>query len=165
MKDKTLVEEKMQKLIEMTARFCDEYLDEENKQLCEKLIRKMSRKRNVPFLSGKIEIWAAAIVYAIGSINFLFDKKFEPYVSGDDICNYFGTSRSTTSQRAKLIRDMFKLRYWDKEFSTSQMMQNDPFRDLVMVNGLIVSIKSLPPEMQELIRQEESSKNKNEQLN
>ena len=64
MKDKTLVEEKMQKLIEMTARFCDEHLDEEYKQLCEKLIRKMSRKRNVPFLSGRIEIWAAAIIYA-----------------------------------------------------------------------------------------------------
>ncbi|HPZ75666.1 MAG TPA: DUF6398 domain-containing protein [Thermosynergistes sp.] len=158
MKDKTLVEEKMQKLIEMTARFCDEHLDEEYKQLCEKLIRKMSRKRNVPFLSGRIEIWAAAIVYAIGSINFLFDRNFEPYVSGDDICNYFGTSKSTTSQKAKLIRDMFKLEHWDREFSTSQMIQNDPFRDLVMVNGFIVSIKSLPPELQELIRQGESHK-------
>jgi len=73
-------------------------------------------------------------------------------VSGDDICNYFATSRSTTLQRAKLIRDMFKLRHWDKEFSTSQMIQNDPFRDLAMVNGFIVSIKSLPPELQELIR-------------
>jgi len=99
MKDKTLVEEKMQKLIEMTARFCDEHLDEEYKQLCEKLIRKMSRKRNVPFLSGRIEIWAAAIVYAIGSINFLFDRNFEPYVSGDDICNYFGTSKVPLHRR------------------------------------------------------------------
>ncbi len=141
----------MQKLIEMTARFCDEHLDEEYKQLCEKLIRKMSRKRNVPFLSGRIEIWAAAIVYAIGSINF-FDRNFEPYVSGDDIYNYFDTSKSTTSQKAKLIRDMFKLEHWDRELSTSQMIQNDPFRDLVMVNGFIVSIKSLPPELQELIR-------------
>ena len=43
------------------------------KQLCEKLIRKISRKRNVPFLSGRIEIWAAAIIHALGSINFLFD--------------------------------------------------------------------------------------------
>ena len=88
----------------------------------------------------------------IGNINFLFDRNFEPYMSGDDICNYFGTSKSTTSQKAKLIRDMFKLEHWDRELSTSQMMQNDPFRDLVMVNGFIVSIKSLPPELQELIR-------------
>jgi hypothetical protein len=158
MGDKVLIEEKMQKLIEMTAGFCDEYLDEDYKQLCEKLIRKMSRKRNVPFLSGRIEIWAAAIVYAIGSINFLFDHSFEPYASADDICNYFGTSKSTTSQKAKIIRDMFKFGYWDREFSTSHMMQSSPFSNLVMVNGLIVDKRSLPPEIQELIRQKESRK-------
>lgn len=77
----------MQKLIEMTAGFCETHLDVEYKKLCEKLIRKMARKRNVPFLSGRMEIWAAAIVYAIGSINFLFDKSFEPYVSAQDISN------------------------------------------------------------------------------
>ncbi|NOR78038.1 MAG: hypothetical protein GQ523_06390 [Methanophagales archaeon] len=46
-------------------------------QLCEKLIRKMSRKRNVPFLSGRMEIWAVAIIHALGSINFLFDTSKE----------------------------------------------------------------------------------------
>jgi len=150
MRDKATIEEKTQKLIEMTAGFCDEYLDEDYKQLCEKLIRKMSRKRNVPYRSGQIEIWAAAIVYAIGSINFLFDRSFKPYASADDICNYFGTSKSTTSQKAKVIRDIFRLGYWDKEFSTTKMKKEDPFSDLVMVNGLIVDIRSLPPEIQEL---------------
>lgn len=151
----------MQKLIEMTTRFCDEYLDEEYKQLCEKLIRKMSRKQNVPFLSGRIEICATAIVYALGSINFLFDHSFEPYASGDDIGNYFNTSKSTTSQKAKVIRDMFKLGYWDREFSTSHMMQSSPFSNLVMVNGLIVDERSLPPEILELIRQKETKVNPN----
>jgi hypothetical protein len=33
----------------------------------------MSRKRNVPFLSGRMEIWTAAVIHALGSINFLFD--------------------------------------------------------------------------------------------
>jgi len=138
MKDKAIVEKEAQRLIGMTAGFCDAYLNEDYKQLCEKLIRKMSRKRNVPFLSGRVEIWAAAIVYAIGSINFLFDRSFEPYATADDICNYFDTSKSTTSQKAKAIRDMFKMTYWDKEFSTTHMMESNPFSHLVMVNGLIV---------------------------
>ena len=56
MRDKDLIQEKKQKLIEMTAKFCNEYLDNDYKQLCEKLIQKMSCKRNVPFLSGKIEV-------------------------------------------------------------------------------------------------------------
>jgi len=147
MNDKAIITEKTQRLIEMTTGFCDEYLDEDYKQLCVKLIQKMSRKRNAPFLSGRIEIWAAAIVYAIGSINFLFDKSFEPYAPAGDICNYFGTSQSTTSQKAKVIRDMFKLGYWDKEFSTSHMREISPFSNFVVVNGLIVNKRSLPLEI------------------
>lgn len=161
MRDKALEEEKMRKLVEMTTRFCDEYLDEEYKQLCEKPIRKMSHKRNVPFLSGRIEIRAATLVYVLGGVNFLFDHSFEPYASGDDKCNYFGTSKSTTSQKAKVIRDMFKLGYWDREFSTSHMMQSSPFSNLVMVNGLIVDERSLPPEILEPVRQKETKVNPN----
>ncbi|ODS36657.1 hypothetical protein BEH94_11745 [Candidatus Altiarchaeales archaeon WOR_SM1_SCG] len=126
MRDKILIEEKKKILTETTAKFCNEYLDDDYKQLCEKLIQKMSRKRNVPFLSGKIEIWAAAVVYALGQINFLFDKSFEPYASADDLCDYFGARKSTTSQKAKIIRDMFKMWYWDDEFSTTRMMEKRP---------------------------------------
>lgn len=148
----------MQKLIEITAGFCDAYLDEDYKQLCEKLIRKMSRKHNVPFLSGRMEIWAASIIYALGQINFLFDKSFKPYVSSNDISNYFGTSKSTVSQKAKVIRDMFNMRYWDEEFSTTYIKEQNPFSNLVMINGIIVDIHTLPPEIQRIMRQKEIQK-------
>lgn len=142
--DKEIKEEKTQLLIEMTASFSNEYLDEDYKELCEKLIRKMARKRIVPFLSGRIEIWAAAIIHALGSINFLFDNNFEPYASTDDICNFFRTSKSTTSQKAKIIRDMFKMNYYDEEFSTKFMKENNPFSEMTMVNGFIVPSDMLP---------------------
>ncbi len=154
MKEKEIVEEKAQRLVEMTAKFCQEYLDEEYRELCQKLIAKMSRKRAVPFLYGRMEIWAAAVVYALGGINFLFDKSFKPYVTADDICNYFGTSKSTTSQKAKVIRDMFKMGYYDPEFSTAHIRKNSPFSNLVMINGIIVDKGSLPPEIQEMLRRE-----------
>jgi len=100
-----------------------------------------------------MEIWVAAIIYAIGSINFLFDKSFEPCVSAQDISDYFGTSKSTVSQKAKLIRDMFKMGHWDKEFSTTKMREDNPLSDLVMVDALMVSMRSLPLEIQEVICQ------------
>ena len=153
MKDRGQIEERKQKLIEMTTGFCDAHLDEDYGRLCGKLIGKMARKRNVPFLTGRMEIWAAAVIYAIGQINFLFDQRFEPYVSAQEISNYFGTSKSTVSQKAKLIRDMFKMRYWDREFSTTEMREDNPLSDMVMVNGLMVSLRSLPSELQEIIRQ------------
>ena len=131
MSDRKLVKQKKDALIEMTDSFADLYLDEDYKMLCRKLIDKMGRKRQVPFLSGRLETWAAAVVYALGQINFLFDKSFEPYVSATDLCTYFGTSQSTTSQKAEKIRDMFKMRYFDEEFSTERTLKENPFNEFV----------------------------------
>lgn len=80
MSNREFVNQKKEALIEMTDSFAGRYLDEDYKILCRKLIDKMSRKRQVPFLTGRPEIWAAAVVYALGQLNFLFDKSFEPYV-------------------------------------------------------------------------------------
>jgi len=103
----------------------------------------MKRKRNVPFVLGRVEIWAAAIIYSIGSVNFLFDKSFKPYATTDDICNYFGTSKSTTAQKSKLIRDMFKMGHFDSGFQTAQMSAMNPFSNMVMIDGFIVDKKLL----------------------
>lgn len=149
--NKEAIKQRTETLVTITGEFCDQYLNQEYKALCEKLTRKMSRKKVVPFMSGKIEIWAAATVYAIGGINFLFDKSTQPYASPDAICGYFGTNKSTTSQKAKTIRDMFKLHYWDDEFSTKEMQDQNPLG--AFVDGFPISIRSLPPELQEIARQ------------
>jgi len=159
MRDKTRINEKAQQLISLTTEFCEQHLDDEYKQLSEKLIRKMSRKRNVPYLSGRIEIWAAGIIYALGQINFLFDRSFEPYATPDDICNHFGTNKSTTTQKAKAIRDMFKLTYWDDEFSTERNKKDNPFSKLMMINDLIIPIDILESESQEGEEDEEDKDN------
>jgi len=143
MSDRELIMQKKEALIKITDDFADRYLDEEYKMLCRKLIDKMSRKRKVPFLSGRLEIWAAAVVYSLGQINFLFDKSFEPYISATDLCNYFKTSQSTTSQKAKLIRDMFKMGYFDEEFSTEKMLKENPLNEFVMIDGLIVPVSTV----------------------
>lgn len=112
----------------------------------------MKRKHQVPFLRGRVNTWAGAIIYALGQINFLFDRSSEPYASPDDIAGFFGVSKSTLGQKAKLIRDMFKMRYWDPEFSTPDMRESDPFKNMVMMDGLIVPVDMLPPEVQEELR-------------
>ena len=129
------------KLLELTAGFCSQKLDDDYAQLCEKLILKMGRKREVPFQSGKVEIWAAAVINAIGSINFLFDKAFEPYSTPDQISEYFGTKKSSVASKAKLIKDMFGMSYYSSEFSTQHMNANNPFNNMIMVDGFIVPRK------------------------
>jgi hypothetical protein len=46
MQDKALIAEKAKQLIELTAGFCDQHVDEEYKQLCAKLIQ--IDKRTLP---------------------------------------------------------------------------------------------------------------------
>lgn len=116
----------------MAMKFCEEKLDEDYKLLCEKMVRKLGRKRTKPLATGRLEIWAAAVVYTIGAMNFLFDKSFEPYVPSSDINVYFGTSSSTVAQKSRAIRDMLKLsQYWDKDFSTKHSQENNPFSRLM----------------------------------
>ena len=81
-----VIAEKEEKLIGLVSSFCDEKLDAEYKMLSIRLVQKLGRKRDVPFKRGKLEIWASGVIYALGQINFLFDKSFEPYSSADEIC-------------------------------------------------------------------------------
>jgi tetratricopeptide (TPR) repeat protein len=133
------IKAKEKQLLDMVESFSKENIDEEYMELCSSLVKKMGRKHDVPFKRGKIEIWASAVIYAIGQINFLFDKSFEPYVTPDEICDYFNTKKSTVSDKAKKIREMFNMGHYDKEFSTNHMNDSNPMKDMVMTEeGLIV---------------------------
>ena len=147
------IKERENKLLEMTGVFCSQKLDDDYFQLCEKLIKKLGRKREVPFQRGKLEIWAAAVVYAIGSINFLFDKSFEPYMSSEQICEYFGTKSSTVSNKAREIKDMFKMWHFSPEFSTQRMTESNPLNKMVMIDGLIMPVDALPEELQQMLKE------------
>ena len=53
---------------------CKEKLNEEYFQLIIELACKLARKRPSPFLLGATKTWAAGIIHALGTVNFLFDK-------------------------------------------------------------------------------------------
>ncbi|MBL7128075.1 MAG: hypothetical protein ISS16_03735 [Ignavibacteria bacterium] len=151
------IKNKEKQLLELTGAFCAQKLDDDYYKICEKLILKLGRKRDVPFKSGKIEVWAAAVVYAIGSINFLFDKSFEPYLTAEQISEYFGTKNSTVSNKARQIKDMFNMSHLSPEFSTQHMTETNPFNKMVMVDGFIVPLSSIPEDLQELVKKERAN--------
>ena len=51
---------------------------------------------------------------------------------------------------------MFDLHYFNPEFSTERMNESSPFNNMVMVDGLILPVKSLPIEIQEIVKRERS---------
>lgn len=150
---KQKIKEREEKLLELTGTFCAQKLDDKYPQLSEKLIKKLGRKREVPFQRGKLEIWAAAVVYAIGSINFLFDKSFEPYLTPKQINDYFGTKKSTVSNKTGDIKDMFDMGHFSPDFSTQSITESNPFNKMVMVDGFIVPLEALPDDLQQQVKE------------
>ena len=60
----TAVEKQCQSIANIIYRFCDEYLNEEYRDLSISLLLKLARKRQPPILSGQPRSWAAGIVHA-----------------------------------------------------------------------------------------------------
>lgn len=70
MTSKEELKQKEAKLIELTAAFCEEHLNEEYRQLCEKLIKKLGRKRSVPFERGEAGNLGGSLNSCLGSHQF-----------------------------------------------------------------------------------------------
>lgn len=137
MTDKAIIHSKKTELLKLVDSFCAKHLDQEYTGLCHKVIEKLGRKRQVPFLSGRIEIWAAATIQAVGVANFLFDKSFKPFVSRDELNAFFSTSASTVSQKAKTIRDLLKIDHFNPDYATQHWLQTNPIFNLVEIDGFI----------------------------
>jgi hypothetical protein len=137
-------------IVNLTDLFCQEYLNDEYAALCRSLAAALSRKRPSPLLRGQLEIWACAIVYALGTVNFLFDPSHPPYISAMELCGIFGISKSSGANKAKQIRDTLRMSQFDATWFLPSRMEESFIPWLIEVAGFIVDIRSLPREIQEL---------------
>jgi len=64
---------KFDEIMALVGQVCEEYLDEEYAQLARYATAALARKRPSPLARGRVDIWACGIVYALGTVNFLFD--------------------------------------------------------------------------------------------
>ena len=151
---KEKLREKVSKITELATSFCAQKLNEEYFELAEKVIGKLSRKRPSPLLRGKEEIWAAGVIHAIGHVNFLYDKSFEPYITFDELNEYFGTKKSSVGNKSADIRKMFKMnRMSNFDFMTNSRKEDHPIFNTVMVDGFIVPISTIPEEYQQIVKE------------
>ncbi|MFC1508640.1 DUF6398 domain-containing protein [Candidatus Omnitrophota bacterium] len=105
-------DEKTEKLMEikkLIQDFCERHLNDEYLDYALKLSDKLRRKKTISITRGKMEIWAAAIVYVIARLNFLFDREHEYFITADTICEFFNTKKSTIGNKATQIEKSCKL--------------------------------------------------------
>lgn len=143
----------VEQIFKLTDPFCAEHLDAEYGQLCRKLVAKLARKRPSPLARGDLRIWAGAVIYTIGSINFLFDHAQRLHLTGDQISSLTGIPKSTLANKAKLIRDLLRLGQLEPTLCRRELLERHPMAWMISVNGFIVDARSMPPEVQEEARQ------------
>ena len=135
-------------IFKLTDPFCAEYLDAEYGELCRMLVAKLARKRPSPLERGDLRIWAGAVIYTIGSLNFLFDRSQSPHLTGGQLSALLGIPKSTLTAKAKLIRDLLRIGPMEPEFCRREILESHPLAWLISVNGVIVDARSMPPEIQ-----------------
>jgi hypothetical protein len=135
-------------ILDFTDQFCAEHLDAEYAALCRRLVAKLARKRPSPLLRGELRIWAAAVIYTIGGLNFLSDRSQQPHLSTDELSALTGVPKSTMANKAKLIRDTLKITLFSFEFQRRKLIEQNPAAWLIMVDGFLVDARTTLPEIQ-----------------
>jgi hypothetical protein len=144
------VEPAYSSIVNLTDAVCNEHLNSEYATLSRRLAATLARKRPSPIMRGKPEIWACAIIYALGTVNFLFDKSQTPYMRADELCAVFGVSQSSGANKAKLIRDMLNMYQLDPNWCLPSRVDENPLIWILQVNGMMVDIRYMPREVQEI---------------
>ena len=141
---------KFEEIVAITDRVCQEYLDEEYAQLARYATAALCRKRPSPLARGRADIWACGIVYALGTVNFLFDQSQDPHLRADELCAAFGVKKSSGANKARLVRDALDMFQMDPNWYRPSQMADNIMAWMIMVDGLIYDARSLPREIQEI---------------
>ena len=138
-------------VVELTDSFCKKYLNEEYAWLSRQAAAALCRKRPSPMLRGKLNAWACGIVYALGFVNFLFDKNQTPYMKAEDLCAAFGVSKSNGAAKSKEVRDAINIRMqMDPDWCLPGKMDDNPLAWYITVKGMMVDARDAPREIQEI---------------
>lgn len=135
-------------IIGLTDPFCEKHLSEEYAQLTRQLTAALCRKRPSPLAKGRANSWACGIIYALGFVNFLFDKSHQPYLSAADLCSAFGISTSTGGAKSSEIRRIMDMSQFDPNWCLPSLMGENPMAWMISVNGYIIDARSAPLEIQ-----------------
>ena len=145
--------EKFEAVVAVSDAFCEEHLNDEYAQLARQATAALCRKRPSPLERGHAKTWACGIVYALGFVNFLFDKSQELYISAADLCAAFGVSKSTGYAKSKVVRDTLDMMQMDPNWYLPSRMDENLMAWMIMVDGFIVDVRTMPREIQEIAYQ------------
>jgi hypothetical protein len=143
-----------QKIVGLTDDVCDKHLNSEYRDLARAMTGVLCRKRPSPLASGQPRTWACGIVYVLGRINFLDDKSFSPHMTTADLCAAFDVGESTVHAKARAIEKAIGVGPFDPQWTLPSLVEKNPLFWMAEVNGLLVDLRDMPREIQEIAFQD-----------
>jgi len=145
--------EKVEQMLEAIKVFCKKKLNREYYKLCKLLLNELYLDNDFNLEKGNSNVWCAGIISAIGVVNYLFDKGFKPYISLDELCEYFGVNKSTVTNKGIMIRKTFRIHIFNSKYSTEYVLEKNPFKEFILVDKSLMSLKAFSPEVQEQVKE------------
>jgi hypothetical protein len=136
-------------IVQITDHVCASHLDHEYGQLCRRLVARLARNRPSPLARGDARIWAAGAIYAVGQINFLFDRAEQPHLTTDQLAHPVGVVKTTMANKAGLINKTLDLGIYEPDLTRAEILEEHPLTWIVHVNGILLDARTLPPEIQD----------------
>jgi len=135
-------------ILELTSGFCQKYLTEEYRELCEDLTYAVYEE-GLPLEKGRPAGWASGIVHAAGFVNFLQDPKQTPHMTSAQLAEAFGVSQQTMQTKSKIIRDELDLIQMDPDWCLPSLLKDNPLVWMLQVDGFIMDARTAPRQVQE----------------
>lgn len=140
---------RFEQIVQRTDAIAGEHLNSEYADYARRMAAALARKRPSPLESGQPRTWAAAIVYAVGWVNFLSDPAQDPHLSTADLAEKSGVGESTIAAQFRKIRNALGLRRFAPEWTLPGKLADNPLVWLLTVNGLPMDVRHAPREVQE----------------
>jgi hypothetical protein len=143
-----------QMIFDLIDDVCNKHLNSEYRDLARAMTGALCRKRPSPVASGQPRTWACGIVYVLGKINFLSDKSFSPHMTTADLCAAFDVGESTVHAKARAIEKAIGVGSFDPQWTLPSLVERNPLFWMAEVNGLLVDLRDMPREIQEIAFQD-----------
>jgi hypothetical protein len=143
------MQERFEAIMGIVDPFCRTHLNEEYAALCRRMAATLCRKRPSPLAGGTARVWACAIVYSAGRMNFLFDKSQKPHIPAAELCRLMDVSQASASAKSGQILDILGAMPLDPRWSLPSHLADNPLAWMITVNGIVMDARSAPRPIQE----------------
>ena len=140
--------ERVDSLMARIDPFCASHLNSDYRDLIHEAVAALARKRPSPLLTGREPSWAAGVVHAIGTANFLFDPSQTPHCAPKAIVDHFGVAGSTALNHSKKVRDLLDISPFAPRWLVPSLFESSSIPWMLEVDGFIVDARNLPLDIQ-----------------